>query len=426
MAAIQTLQMAADIQLIPFDRMKEQVEKELEIHFDGTPHFEGELLPEITYEKGFTQMGFPVPPLTDSMLFSSLAILKKHIENIRITSFEDGHYAVQAMNSNIFKTENIFDNLKIEFFSMINSRVVITKKGNLTQEEVNAAIELYKTAHSSSKGDPALKLKKLGASILSDNSALHWDYIAGYEEVKRKIRESIILPLKNRELYDTIAMMTRKNFESNRPRAILFDGAPGVGKTTAARIIAGEADIPLVYVPIESIMSKWYGQSAQNLAQIFDLCDSMGGAIIFLDEIDSLAGSRDQNMFEATRRVLSVLLRKIDGIDSSTTTITIGATNRKNDLDSALISRFDQIITFPLPNEMERGMIFSNYARHLDEEDSKILGKKSINLSGRNIKDICEFTERRWARKLLIKSMEAAPPPFEYYKRSISLWAGEA
>jgi SpoVK/Ycf46/Vps4 family AAA+-type ATPase len=97
-----------------------------------------------------------------------------------------------------------------------------------------------------------------------------------------------------------------------------------VGKTTVARIIAGDVKVPLVYVPIESIMSKWYGQSSQNLSMIFETADEIGGAIIFLDEIDALAGSRDQNMFEATRRVLSVLLRKLDGIDSVTSTVTIG------------------------------------------------------------------------------------------------------
>ena len=224
-------------------------------------------------------------------------------------------------------------------------------------------------------------------------------------DVKGKIKETIILPLKNPDVYDKIAQMTRKIFESNRPRAVLFEGSPGVGKTTVARIISGEVNIPLVYVPIESIMSKWYGQSSQNLSKIFEASEEMGGAIIFLDEIDSLAASRDQNMFEATRRVLSVLLRKLDGIDAATRTITIGATNRTNDLDNALLSRFDQRIFFPLPNTSERAAIFLNYAQHLSDEESNELGKSTESFSGRTIKDICEFAERRWARRIMVKKI---------------------
>jgi SpoVK/Ycf46/Vps4 family AAA+-type ATPase len=186
-----------------------------------------------------------------------------------------------------------------------------------------------------------LELPYLKASILRLN------YIAGYNEVKRKIKESIILPLKNPEIYKSIAHLTRKTYENNLPKAVLFEGPPGVGKTTAAKIIAHESNVPLVYVPVESIMSKWYGESSKNMSEIFDLCEMLGGAIIFLDEIDSLAGSRDNNMFEATRRILSVLLRKLDGINSIEKTIVIGATNRMEDLDRALISRFDQIIQFP-------------------------------------------------------------------------------
>ena len=148
----------------------------------------------------------------------------------------------------------------------------------------------------------------------------------------------------------------------------------------------------------------------------------MGGAVIFLDEIDSLAGSRDQNMFEATRRILSVLLRKLDGIDSAEKTLTIGATNRMNDLDSALLSRFDQIIKFPYPNTEERGAIFSNYAKQLSDDDCTLLGTKTETLTGRNIKDICELAERRWARRLIIQKADIEPPPFDYYRQSVQLW----
>ncbi|HEY1405358.1 MAG TPA: AAA family ATPase, partial [Spirochaetota bacterium] len=236
---------------------------------------------------------------------------------------------------------------------------------------------------------------------------------------------SIILPLSNPDLYDAVAKLTRRTFETNRPHAILFEGAPGVGKTTIARIIASDAKIPLVYVPVESIMSKWYGQSSQNLSQIFDACEDMGRTILFIDEIDSLAGSRDGNMFEATRRILSVLLRKLDGIDAAANTLTIGATNRKGDLDHALISRFDQTIHFPLPNDKERGAIFARYAKHLSDDELAPLATLSEGLSGRNIKDVCEYTERRWARQLIIKKIDARAPSPDFYKSCVARWMGE-
>lgn len=408
--------------LIPYDNMKQQVETELASYLNKC---EDEFieLPSISFEKGTSQISFGVPALNETVIFSVLALMKKHIENIRIHSIDTGYYAFQALNSNLFKTEDILKNIKIELLGLTsNFKIDISKKGNLNQEEINLVIEIFKFIFNKMEADPVAELRKLGASVFLENNVLSWNYIAGYEDVKRKIRESVIMPLQNPEIYESVAKLTRRSYESNRPKAILFEGPPGVGKTTIARIIAGEVKIPLVYLPIESIMSKWYGQSAKNLTSIFDNCEQLGSAILFLDEIDSLAGSRDKNMFEATRRVLSVLLRRLDGIDAVANTITVGATNRKTDLDSALISRFDQTIYFPLPNEMERSAIFSNYAKHFSEDELKALSKISDGLSGRNIKDICEYAERRWARKLIIKKQEASVPPLDYYKYSINLW----
>lgn len=412
--------------LITFDKMKDQVDKEINNFIKANKNAEILEFPKVTFEKGICCVAYKLPDLNEYLLYRVIELMKKHIENIRIHSLECGYYAFQALNSNLFKTDDILDNLKVQLYGITtNYKIEISKRGNFTQEEINLAIEIFRFFYSKSDIDPAQELRKLGASVYYDNNSLNWNYIAGYEDVKRKIRESIIMPLQNPEMYDSVAKLTRRVFESNRPKAILFEGSPGVGKTTIARLIAGEVKVPLVYLPIESIMSKWFGQSSQNLSSIFDYCEAMGNTVLFLDEIDSLAGSRDKNMFEATRRVLSVLLRRLDGIDAVNSTITIGATNRKNDLDGALLSRFDQTIFFPLPNDKERAAIFGNYAKHLNDEDLMELAKISEKLSGRNIKDVCEYTERRWTRKLIIKKEQITPPTIDYYKYSVNSWIGD-
>ena len=252
--------------LIAFDQMKNQIESAL---IQVSDNAESSIQLTIEFQKGQTKIKAGIPPLTDIMLFDSLEIIKKHIENIRVVSFEKGHYSFQSLNSNVFNTENITDNLKIDFFSIVNSFIEVTKKGNLSQEEINSVIEIIRGSNSGLLFNPSDRLKELGASIMTGGeSTPGWDYIAGYDDVKRKIKESIILPMQNPDIYDKIAGMTRKSFETNRPKAILFEGPPGVGKTTAARIIAGESSLPLVYVPVESIMSKWYGQSSKNMSEI--------------------------------------------------------------------------------------------------------------------------------------------------------------
>ncbi|CAI7871630.1 unnamed protein product, partial [Closterium sp. NIES-54] len=128
----------------------------------------------------------------------------------------------------------------------------------------------------------------------------------------REIEDTVLLALLRPDVYDSIARATRTHFESNRPRAVLFDGPPGTGKTSCARAMAKRASVPLVYVPLESVASKYYGESERQLSTVFVLANQLhpGGAIVFLDEVDALATARDSDMHEATRRVLSVLLRE--------------------------------------------------------------------------------------------------------------------
>lgn len=178
-----------------------------------------------------------------------------------------------------------------------------------------------------------------------------------------------------------------------------------VGKTLTARILASRCERPLVSLQVNNILSKWYGESEQKLTQILDLCDAMDGTIIFIDEIDALAGTRDSGeLHEASRRVLSIILQRLEGFQGKSKSLLICATNRPQDLDSAMLSRFDLTISYPLPDMDTRIAIFSRYARQfLVDSRSKLqlerLAHASAGLSCREIKEICEHAERMWASK---------------------------
>ena len=176
------------------------------------------------------------------------------------------------------------------------------------------------------------KLEELGVQVFKPDMKLgniDWDYLAGYEKQKRDIEDTVLLALSFPEVYDQITKSTRMQDEPNRPKAVLFEGPPGTGKTTSAKIIAQQVKIPLVYMPVESILSKYYGESEKKFAEVWDSCIKLGKCIIFIDEIDAIAQSRDSEMHEASRRMLSTLLRKIDSFESTTNVLLICATNRK-------------------------------------------------------------------------------------------------
>ncbi|BBH00699.1 VIRB2-interacting protein 2 [Prunus dulcis] len=192
------------------------------------------------------------------------------------------------------------------------------------------------------------------------------------------------------------------------------------GKTSSAHVIANQAGVPLLYVPLEVILSKYYGERERLLGRV-----------------DSFAISRDSDMHEATRRVLSVLLRQIehawnrglldpdsdsnfqiDGFEQDKKVVVIFATNRKQDLHPALISRFDSIITFNLPDQRNRKEIAAQYAKHLTESEldelatatgkdltfaslfQSSLAMPFFRMSGRDIRDVCQQAERSWASNL--------------------------
>ncbi|PJZ42885.1 AAA family ATPase [Leptospira kmetyi] len=388
-------------------------------------------LPAVTSEKKDLKIEFQVASVSKTALFDCLQILKNHIENLRIHTFEPGYYCIQALNENLFETKNLLETIRFRFYSgRTKNRVEITKKGDFTREELFATLALFKFLKSEKGAEtarPEELLASLGVEVFNplneekNGKSVTFDQVAGYEGVKQQILESIILPLKNPDMLSELSKLTRKFPSDTRPRAVLFEGDPGVGKTTMARVVSCMTGLPLIYVPVESIMSKYYGESAQNMAYVFDAAALFPACLIFLDEIDSLAGSREEGMFEATRKILSVLLRKIDGFSSQRNSVTIGATNRKQDLDHALLSRFDRTIYFPLPDLAERAKVLEAYAIHLSESERINISQGLNGHSGRTIRDFCDLVERKWASYLIEKGLKPVPPPYELYLENSSV-----
>ncbi|XP_042026169.1 probable spastin homolog spas-1 isoform X2 [Salvia splendens] len=322
------------------------------------------------------------------------------------------------------------------------AEIELMKQGSFTSEELDALASVLQLAGKprsfglGPKGGAAqvpavdktisnlegmgVKIYGLKSPNLEDpNADISWDNIAGYDNQKREIEDTILLALKSPEVYDDIARGTRCKFETNRPRAVLFEGPPGTGKTSCARVIANQAKVPLLYVPLEIVMSKYYGESERLLGKVFSLANELQeGAIIFLDEVDSLATTRDSDIHEATRRLLSVLLRQIDGFEQEKKVVVIAATNRKQDLDPALLSRFDSMITFAIPDQQTREAIVTQYAKHLTTSEIAELARATEEMSGRDIRDVCQQAERQWASKKN-EEQSSLPPLREYIESAV-------
>jgi ATP-dependent 26S proteasome regulatory subunit len=274
------------------------------------------------------------------------------------------------------------------------------------------------------------------STVPSKSGRVNWSSLAGYDKVKSQVEESVILGLKHPSLFEKIARKTRSGYgKSNKPKVVLFEGPPGTGKSSTARIIAHETNVPMIHVPLESVVSKWFGESEKQIGRIYELARNVArdqgasSVIIFIDEIDSLVSSRDIGTpHEASKRILSVMLRQIDGFNTeenqgSVRCTLICATNRKKDLDKAFLSRVDSSIHFGLPSEDCRAKILKLYARHLTDEQVRQIASITDGLSGRNLKDLCQAAERHWAAEFIRglhdnvrdDDIDVTPPPAEVY-----------
>ena len=378
----------------------------------------------LSFERNDFNLRCALPEVTDALLVDTIAIAKRHLENWRIHTFEKSFLSIQALNENLFSTDGLLDKIKIRIAGIYGEKALeITKKGALLPAELSLTTAVLKRALGRAAAKDLLsELSDMGCHIYRPSDSIPG--IAAFTRLREKLRETVVLPLKNPDVYDRIARETRSEFSLNRPRAVLFTGPPGTGKTTMARHVGKEAGLSVVHVPLENILSAYYGESTKRLGAIFDAATAAREPLIlFLDEIDALAPSRNEKLFEASRRLLSVLLRKIDGLETQNNIITVGATNRPQDLDSALLSRFDTILEFNEPDEADVRELLAFFARQLTADENKKLAAQLQGMSVRAIRDVCLRAERQLAREQIEQgtaSTTPAAPTLAYYARTLA------
>jgi len=191
-----------------------------------------------------------------------------------------------------------------------------------------------------------------------------YEDIGGLDEELEQVREMIELPMRHPELFETLGI--------EPPKGVLLHGPPGTGKTLMAKAVANEIDAYFTDISGPEIMSKYYGESEEQLREIFDEAEENSPAIVFIDEIDSIAPKRGETQGDVERRVVAQLLSLMDGLESRGQTIVIGATNRVDAVDPALRrgGRFDREIEIGVPDKDGRKEILQVHTRGmpLDEE----------------------------------------------------------
>ena len=237
---------------------------------------------------------------------------------------------------------------------------------------------------------------------------VRWDDIGGLGEVKERLLEAVEWPLKYPRLFEKAGVRP--------PKGILLSGPPGCGKTMLAKAIATESQVNFISVKGPALLSRYVGDSEQAVRDVFHKARQAAPCIVFFDEMDALvparsAGGTDSHVAE---RVLSQFLAEMDGVEELRGVLVLGATNRSDLLDPAMLrpGRFDVLVDIPLPEERERRDIFSVHLRGKPTSpkiDAAGLAARTEGFSGADMAGGCQRAAMEALRRV-VAAAEGGPP----------------
>jgi transitional endoplasmic reticulum ATPase len=237
-------------------------------------------------------------------------------------------------------------------------------------------------------------LKEVSPSALREVQVqvpnVSWDDVGGLEELKEELREAVEWPIKHKEAFDYV--------DVKAPKGILLHGPPGTGKTLIAKALAKMTESNFISIKGPELLSKWVGESEKGVREIFRKARQVAPCIIFLDEVDALVPRRGSagSGSHVTENVVSQILTEIDGLEELHDVLIIGATNRLDIVDEALLrpGRFDRIIEVPNPDTKGREKIFKIHTKKKPLADDVSISKLVELTNGFNGAEIAAVSNR--------------------------------
>jgi transitional endoplasmic reticulum ATPase len=210
-----------------------------------------------------------------------------------------------------------------------------------------------------------------------------WEDIGGLENVKRELKETVQYPVEHPEKFQKFGLSPSKG--------VLFYGPPGCGKTLLAKAIANECQANFISIKGPELLTMWFGESEANVREIFDKARAAAPCVLFFDELDAIAKARGSS----ADRVINQILTEMDGMGAKKSVFIIGATNRPDIIDPAILrpGRLDQLIYIPLPDLPSRISILKAVLKNspvAKDVDLEFLAKKTPGFSGADLTEICQ------------------------------------
>jgi len=233
-----------------------------------------------------------------------------------------------------------------------------------------------------------------------------WEDIGGLEGVKQELKETLQYPMEHPELF--------KKFNMQPSKGVLFYGPPGCGKTLLAKAIANECQANFISIKGPELLTMWFGESEANVREIFDKARAAAPCILFFDELDSIARARGSSSGDgggAADRVINQILTEMDGVGQKKSVFIIGATNRPDIIDPAIMrpGRLDQLIYIPLPDHKSRYSVLKSVLRKSPiskDVDLNFMAEKTHGYSGADLTEICQRACKNAIRESINKEIE--------------------